>query len=466
MESFERTLQLNPQHVGALTNLGNALKDQGRIPEALEHYRAATALQPEHLPSLENVLSTLHYNPDCDLAELHREHTHWDQRFGIPFRAMWKPFDYVLDPERPLRIGLYSNNLGNHPVGHFVRAAFEELDRDQFEIVVYSSRLTLDAERDRFRSMAREWHEVAMLNDDQLAQRIREDRIDILIDLAGRLAGGRPLLLARKPAPILINWIGYTGSLGLSAVDYIIADQHHIPPEAEPFYSEKVLRLRDGHMCFAPPDEAPEVVPPPVLQRGYITLGSFNNPGKVNAQVVEVWAQMLREIPNSKLLLKYRNFDDVATKAHFESQFQRHGIEPSRLMFEGVSPYREMLARYGDVDIALDPFPFTGGMTTCLALWMGCPVVTWPRDTFASRQSLSYLSVIGLPQLIAQSRDEYVQKVVDLSRDVSELESLRREIRPQMASSPFCDRGRFTRDLETKWRAIWRDWVSTEKSEA
>lgn len=461
MTAFERTLSLNPQHLGALINLGNALKDQGRIAEALDYYRRAVAVDPKFFPAHENVLSTLHYDPSSGLPEIYRAHAEWDERFTQPLKAHWLPFENDRSPERRIRIGLYSNNLGNHPVGYFVRAAFEAIDREQFELVVYSSRVTDDAQRDRFRDSASEWHEVARLSDEQLAEKIYDDRIDILIDLAGRLAGGRPVMLALKPAPILINWIGYTGTLGLCAVDYILADRHHIPPEAEPFYAEKVLRLPDGHMCFEPPADAPEVSPLPALDRGFVTFGSFNNPGKVNAEVVAVWAEILQRVPNSRLVLKYRNFDDAATRAHFEKQFASFGVTADRLTFEGVTPFNEMLRRYHDIDIALDPFPFTGGMTTCLALWMGCPVVTWPRDTFASRQSLSYLTTIGLPEFVAIGRNDYIERAVKLANDLPALASLRGRIRPLMAASPFCDRIRFVRNLESVLRGVWRQWCES-----
>ncbi len=458
MTAFERTLALNPQHLGALLNLGNALKDQGRIAEARDCYRRAVEVNPHFIPAHENVLSTLHYAPDCGLPEIYREHSEWDARFARPLREHWQPFENDRTADRPLRIGLYSNNLGNHPVGYFVRAAFEALDQQQFSLVVYSSRVSDDVQRDRFRAAATEWHDVFALSDEQLAQQIRADRIDILIDLAGRLSGGRPLMLALKPAPLLVNWIGYTGTLGLCAVDYILADRHHIPVEAEPFYAERVLRLPDGHMCFEPPADAPDVSPLPALKDGTVTFGSFNNPGKVNGEVVAVWAEIMQRVPGSRLVLKYRNFNDASTRSHFEKLFAQHGVDAARLTFEGVSPFNDMLRRYHDIDIALDPFPFTGGMTTCLALWMGCPVITWPRDTFASRQSLSYLSTIGLPELVATSREDYIERAVKLATNLPQLAELRSRIRPQMAASPFCDKVRFVRNLECVLRDIWRQW--------
>jgi predicted O-linked N-acetylglucosamine transferase (SPINDLY family) len=464
MAAFERVLALNPQYPEALINLGNAYSDQGRISEALDCYRRANEVDSTCLPAVENILSTLHYSPECGLAEIYRAHVAWDEKFARQFREQWQPFDNDRSPERPLRIGLYSNNLGNHPVGYFVRAAFEALDRSQFSLVVYSGRVTDDAECDHFKETASEWCEVAALSDAELATKIRQDHIDILIDLAGRSAGGRPFLLARKPAPLLINWIGYTGTLGLSSVDYILTDRHHIPEGAEEYYVEEVLRLDDGHICFEGPATAPDVSPLPAASRGYVTFGSFNNPGKVNSEVVDVWAEILRHVPESRLVLKYRNFADSSTRGHFEELFAQRGIEAGRLTFEGVTPYSEMLRRYHDIDIALDPFPFTGGMTTCLALWMGCPVITWPRDTFASRQSLSYLLTIGLPELVAAGRTEYVGKAVGLASDLGALANLRRRIRPTMSASPFCDRVRFVRNLERVLRGVWRKWCKDSEA--
>ncbi len=456
--AFERTLELQPDHCSALTNLGNAFKDQGRIEEAFQSYRRANVIQHDHMNSIENVLSTMHYSTECSLREIYEEHVKWDRTFAAPLRDTWRPFENDRSADRRVRVGLYSNNLGNHPVGHFVRAAFEALNREQFNVVVYSSRVTLDAERERFKSLADEWYDIVMLSPQQLSEQIRSDRIDVLIDLSGRLMGGQPLMLASKPAPILINWIGYTGTLGLSAVDYIIADRHHIPPEAEQFYVEQVLRMPDGHMCFAPPEDSPEVAPLPATSCGNVTFGSFNNPAKVNVEVVDVWAEILRQVEGSRLVLKYRNFDDVSTHAHFTRLFADRGIESHRLSLEGVSPFRDMMCRYHDIDIALDPFPFTGGMTTCLALWMGCPVLTWPRDTFASRQTLSYLHTIGFPEWVAGSRAAYVSKAVALATDLKVLADYRTRLRRTMAASPFCDRIRFTRALEQTLRDVWQKW--------
>ncbi len=286
-------------------------------------------------------------------------------------------------------------------------------------------------------------------SDQRLAEQIRADRIDILFDLAGHTAHNRLLVFARKPAPIQITWIGYEGTTGLTAMDYLLADRHVVPEGTEHYYRERVLRMPEGYLCYEPPDAAASVGPLPSLTKGYATFGSFNNPAKITAEVATVWAKILRRAPTARLILKYRGLGDPSVKRRYLDLFAAHGVEPHRLELLSWSSYADYLATYQQVDVALDPFPFSGSATTCEALWMGVPVITCPGETFASRHSLSHLSNVGLTEMIAHDLDEYVEAAVSVAGNLPRLATLRAGLRERTAASPLCDGKRFASNLLT-----------------
>jgi predicted O-linked N-acetylglucosamine transferase (SPINDLY family) len=348
-------------------------------------------------------------------------------------------------------------------VGLLLLGARENLDRETMEAFCYSNRMAEDDITARFQRLAT-WRPASRLSDDELAEQIRADRIDILFDLAGHTGGNRLLVFARRPAPIQITWIGYVGTTGLEAMDFILADRYQIPEEADRYYVERVLRMPHGYVCFDPPDDAPSVEPLPAKAAGHATFACFNNPAKITPQVVACWSRILRRLPEARMILKYRGLDDERTQTHYRALFARHGIAGDRLEFVGWSPHAELLACYHRVDVALDPFPYNGGLTTCEALWMGVPVVTCPGETFASRHSLSHLSNVGLTETIARDLDEYVELAVGLAEDLPRLSGIRGGLRERMARSPLCDGPRFARDLMSLLRQVWREWVEAERS--
>ena len=262
---------------------------------------------------------------------------------------------------------------------------------------------------------------------------------------------------ANRP-PIQITWIGYEGTTGLEAINFILADCHEIPPQSEVYYCERVLRMPDGYVSYDPPGRAPPVSPLPALEKGYVTFAAFHNPPKIGPQVVEVWARILHRLPRARLVLKYRGMDDVSVAGRLANLFAGRDIEGARLEFMPSSDYAEYLAGYRGADIALDPFPFAGGITTCDALWMGVPVVACPGETFASRHGLSHLSNIGLRETVARDIDEYVDLAVSLAVDLPRLAALRTGLRERMAISPLCDGKRFAGSLVQILRGVWREW--------
>jgi predicted O-linked N-acetylglucosamine transferase (SPINDLY family) len=457
--AHRQALSLMPDYAEGHNNLGNALRAQGRLDEAVAAYQQTLRLKPDYAEAHSSLLFTLHYRPGVTPAELVAAHAEYERRHAAPLRAAWRPHANTPDPERRLRLGFLSPDLRRHPVGYFAVRCLENLDPARAEVVCYNNALKSDSLTDRFRAAAAVWRDVVGWGDERLAGQVRADGIDVLFDLAGHTARNRLLAFARKPAPVQVTWIGYEGSTGLAAMDYILADSAVIPASEEAHYCERVLRLPDSYVCYDPPAAAPPVAAPPAPGRGYVTFGCCNNPAKVTAPVIELWSRILLQVPGSRLVLKYRGMDDPACAGRFREGFAARGIDAGRLELLGPSSYEEYLAHYGGIDVALDPFPFCGGVTTCEALWMGVPVVTCPGPTFAGRHSLSYLSSVGLAELVAGDPEQYVQVAVRLARDWPRLAELRAQLRTQMAGSPLCDGRRFAANLLAVVRGAWRRWV-------
>ena len=404
------------------------------------------------------LLYTHQFHGSVTLKKLAEAHAGFERRHAAPLRAAWSPHQNLRDPQRRLRVGFLSRDLYRHPVGYFLIRLLENLDQGRCEPVCYHDGTVQDDLTARFQASAAAWSEVAGSTDEQVAKQIRADRIDILFDPAGHTEGNRLLVFARKPAPIQVTWAGYVGTTGLTAMDYILADRYEIPPQSEAYYRERVLRMPDGYVCYDPPGYAPPVPPLPALQSGYVTLAGFHYPAKITPRVLEVWAQVLKRLPQSRLVLKYRGLDDASVAGRVADLFVAQGVDPARLAFLGHSSHSETLAEYQRVDLALDTFPYSGGLTTCEALWMGVPVVTCPSETFASRHSLSHLSDMGLTETIAGDLEEYVEVAVALAGDLPRLVTVRAGLRAQMASSPLCDGKRFAENFAEVLRGAWRHW--------
>jgi predicted O-linked N-acetylglucosamine transferase (SPINDLY family) len=300
-----------------------------------------------------------------------------------------------------------------------------------------------------------EWRPVVGFSHEELAEQIRRDEVDILVDLIGHV-GKRLMVFARRPAPLQVTWLGYVGTTGLTAMDFLLADRYHVPSGEEGNYVEQILRMPNGYACYGPPTEAPAVGPLPALAVGHVTLGCFNNPAKFSPSTLDVWAEILRGVPGSRLLLRYGGLDQPHLQARLRGQFAERGVMPERILLEGWSPHRELLNGYNRVDLALDTQPYSGGLTTCEALWMGVPVVTFPGETFAGRHSVSYLTNAGYPQFIATDAAEFVRLAVGWANRLDELASLRAEMRPRVSRSPLCDGPAFARDFLSVLSAAWK----------
>jgi predicted O-linked N-acetylglucosamine transferase (SPINDLY family) len=462
---YERDLHLRPHRHQAHFSLGNVSLDQGLLDEAVACYERAMQLKPDSAEIHSSLLATLQYRAGVTARELIDAHAQYQRVHAAPLRTTWKPHENSRDPQRVLRLGFVSPDFGQHPVGYFLIRPLEHLDRRQCEVFCYSNRLSSDAMTARFKAAATQWRDVAGSSDEQLAGQVRADGIDLLFDLAGHTAKNRLLVFARKPAPVQVTWLGYAGTTGLEAIDYLVADRWEVPEASEPNYCEKVLRLPDGYVCYEPPPYAPETSPLPAIGQGYVTFGSFNNPSKITPPLIGLWTQILRRVPKARLILNYSGLDDLAVTRRYRTTFAAGGIEADRVELSGWVPHQELLGEYRWVDIALDSFPYSGGLTTCEALWMGVPVVTCPGETFASRHSLSHLSTVGLTETVAKTPQQYVDLAVALANDLPRLALMRTRLRPQMAASPLCDGRRFAENLLSLLRGVWRSWCDGQHQE-
>jgi predicted O-linked N-acetylglucosamine transferase (SPINDLY family) len=453
-----RALEYQPESAATYAGLGYALGAYGEVDEAIACYRRALQLEPDLVAAHSRLLMTMQYQTGVTLRALAEEHTEFERRHTAHLRRTWQPHANPLDPQRRLRLGFVSPNSCTHPVGFFLIRVLEDIDPQQAETVCYCDTPAADAMTERLRTAATIWQEVRGASHEQLVRQIREDRIDILFDLAGHTGGNRLLVFAQKPAPVQITWLGYVGTTGLTAMDFLLADRYEVPEAAEPFYQERVLRMPAGYVCYAPPDYAPPVARLPALQQGRVTFGSFSNPTKITLQVIEVWSRILRRVARARLVLKFRGVDDPPLTRRLGEMFASQGVDTARLEFLGSADHRELFEQYHRVDVALDPLPYNGGLTTCEALWMGVPVVTCPGETFASRHSLAHLSNVGLTETIARTLEEYVELAVSLASDLPRLATLRSSLRERMAASPLCDGRRFADDLMRVLREVWQEW--------
>jgi predicted O-linked N-acetylglucosamine transferase (SPINDLY family) len=349
-------------------------------------------------------------------------------------------------------------------VGWLTVAGFETLDPEQFSLVCLTQNAApKDPIARRFRAAARDWVEVDSLTDVDLTALARAKGIDILIDLGGYGDAARMPACANRLAPVQIKWVGMqTHSTGLAEMDWFVTDRWETPEGFEPLYTEKLLRLPDGYVCYSPPTHAPDVVELPALKNGFVTFGCFNNLAKITPRVIETWATILRLVPDSKLILKTHQLSDQGTADGYLADFSALGIRSDRLELRGSSGHRAFLGEYGDVDIVLDPFPYSGGLTTCEALWMGVPTITLPGEIFASRHSASHMSNAGLESWVASTVETYVKMAADRARDLGDLAILRAEMRERVRSSPLCDAPRFGRSLGAALRQAWQAWCSNK----
>jgi len=459
VDAYHQALRLNPSHVGANANVGIVLMSQGRLDEAIDAYTKAIALKPDDDATYSNLLFCRNYDGSLTPPQLLAAHREWDARYGNhALRA--GGFTNDRNTERRLKIAYVSPDFRTHSVAYFLAPLFEAHDHTAVEVFCYSDVTRPDSLTDHFRGLANHWLAADGMPHDALADRIRADNIDILVDLAGHTSHNRLAVFARKPAPVQVTYLGYSNTTGLRAIDYRLVDDVTDPPGASDAYAaETLLRLPGGFLCYGGQQDAPQPVAPPCLKTSAITFGSFNNPAKVSAATFDVWAQLLTRLPNARLLLKGKPFADETTCAMFLARLAERAIGQERVQLVGWVPsVSAHLALYEHIDIALDPFPYNGTTTTCEALWMGVPVVTLKGDRHSARVGASLLTQAGMTDWIAESVDDYIEIALRLAADPAKLHELRRGLRQRLATSALCNGKTFARKLENAYRSIWRAW--------
>jgi len=458
----QRAVALDFECAEAHCNLGNALRDQGKLEEAVAACRAALALKPGFAEAHSNLISAMNYDAGVTPEEIFAESRDWDARHAMPRAEPLRPLRNTLDPERRLRVGYVSPDFRTHSVSYFVEPLLAGHDRDAVEVFCYAEVARPDRVTVRLQTLADGWRSTVGRTDAEVAERICEDRIDILVDLAGHTANHRLPVFSRRPAPVQVSWCGYPNTTGMTAIDYRLTDARADPQGvADSLHSETLLRLPDCFLCYAPPSDAPEVAPPPSAGRGHITFGSFNNLTKLRPETIAVWAQILERLPGAKLTIKSKPLADEKIRRRYLELFAAEGIGPERVeMLSWIPSQSGHLGAYSRIDIALDTFPYNGTTTTCEALWMGVPVIALRGDRHAARVGHSLLAAVGMPEFAVPSTQAYVEAAVDLAKDRSRLAALRGGLRARLRASPLGDAKAFAGHVETAYRDMWRNWCN------
>lgn len=447
-------LEARPDDAKALANLANVLHTQGRLSEAEALYRRAIDLAPDVLATRSNLLFALSHDPDIPpwdyLAEARRFGEAATRAAG-PARAAWLCDDAAL----PLRVGLVSGDLREHPVGRFLEAWLARLDTANVELYAYPTTPDEDGLTARLRQHLAAWRPIHDLSDVEAAARVRDDRVHVLLDLSGHTAGNRLGMFALRPAPVQAAWLGYFASTGLEQMDFLLADAATVPPDEENRYTERILRLPGTRLCFTPPRDAPDVSPLPALSAGHLTFGCFQNLTKIADATLDLWARALAAIPDARLRLRCRQLGDREMAAALSHRLAARGIDPGRVELLPGLDYDAYLADHAHIDIVLDTFPYPGGTTTCEALWMGVPTLSLTGTGLLARQGASLLAAAGLPQWTAATPEEFAAKAADLAADLPALAALRRFLRDHVSASPLFDAPRFARAFADAMRAMW-----------
>ncbi|MDI9407763.1 MAG: hypothetical protein QM523_00785 [Candidatus Pacebacteria bacterium] len=461
IKCFRRGRKLTQKDYILDNNLALALVTVGRIDEAVRVFKSAIkgATGTSSLPAIySNALFCFQYWPKITAQKLSKMHLEYETLIGAP-AILPQKYDNDRSRDRPLRIGYISDDLVNHPVGFFVSSVIIRHDRSAVESFCYSSKIYEDFITYKIKSNAHHWRRIVGLGPDEVKAIVQRDKIDILVDLSGHTAGNHLKMMSEKPVPVQATWAGYVGTTGMKAMDWLIADRFHVPPELEYLHREKIWRMPHGYICFDPSTAMLPVSPLPALSNGFVTFCSFNNPNKLNEGILNVWAEILLRVPNSRLRLRYGSLGEPYQFKRVAKVFIDRGIDPARLQIENGGDGTSMYRAYQQCDIALDTSPYSGGLTTCEALWLGLPVVTFPGERFASRHSFSHVSNAGLTETIANSWENYVDIAVNLAEDIPHLTEIRGSLRAMIASSPLCDADLFVRDLESGFRHMWHDWL-------
>lgn len=461
LAAYERANTLAPHLAEYALGRAMALYMTGRTPDARRQLDAAAQQWPNHLEILSARTFVLNYFADVTADQQAAA----ARAYGTALAARVQPQVHVPDPaqaDRPIRVGLVSADLREHSVSHFLRSVLPHIPRTSVTLVAYSVSRHADAVTDQLKGMVEEWVDAFPLDPAALARRMVADRIDVLLDLSGHTQGHRLPIFAAKPAPVSASWLGYSGTTGLTAIDYLVADAVVAPEGDEAHLSERPWRLPHGFVCFPPSADRPPSRP---KDRSGIVFGSFNSHNKLSDATAEAWAAILRAVPDGRLILKSRAMADAGEREATLARFGALGIAAERLTLLDRTPTVEAhLALYGEIDIALDSFPYNGTTTTMQALRMGVPVLTLRGDRYISRVGESILTHAGLTEWVAADVDAYIAQAVRWAHDPAGLEAARRDLPARLAAAPIVDAAQFGQSFEAMLRGMWRHWCLSGSS--
>ncbi|GJP63563.1 hypothetical protein CLOP_g20626, partial [Closterium sp. NIES-67] len=460
LNMIQAAILANPAYAEAYNNLGVLHRDAGNIPAAIEAYQQCLAIDPDSRNAGQNRLLAMNYIHEGLDDSLFVAHRDWGERFSRLF-PRFSSWPNSCRPERRLVVGYISPDYFTHSVSYFIEAPLTYHDPNVVKVVVYSAVVKADGKTSRFKEMVQSkggvWRDIFGVDERRVAAMVREDGVDILVELTGHTANNRLGVMACKAAPIQATWIGYPNTTGLRAIDYRVTDALADPPSNKQRHVEELVRLPGCFLCYTPSSEAGPVCPSPAVANGFVTFGSFNNLAKITPAVVRLWARILLAVPGSRLMLKCKPFTCASISQQLMAQLEAQGVSPLRVdLLPLVLLNHDHMQSYALMDISLDTFPYAGTTTTCESLFMGVPCVTMGGRVHANNVGVSLLTNMGLPNLVARNEDEYVAIATQLASDIPQLASLRASMRPRMLSSRLCDGPAFTRDLEATYRSLWR----------
>ena len=455
---YEKVIQINPNYVAAHYNQGNALKELGEFKKAISCYQKAINSKHNYALAYNNMLFTLLYMEKTD-SKYYLSKTK-------EFRSSLKPinddlllkYQFNIKPKK-LRIGFVSGDFREHPVGFFLLDTLNHLKNNDLELIAYSNSQIEDSLSIKLKSHFTIWHEIVSQSNMNVINKIRKDGIHVLVDLSGHSEKNRLPIFINKPAPVQVSWVGYPGSTGIPEIDYLIGDPFVTPENMNGHFTEKIFRLPNIWVCFTAPDFDVQISDLPVIKNGYVTFGSFNHLSKINDEVISLWSKILKSIPKSKIFLKTKQLNNSYLKEKIISKFKENGINLNSIILEGSSSRSKLLNSYNKVDIALDPFPYSGGVTSLEAIWMGVPVLTKKGFKFVSRTTESIIHNLGMPDWVANDENEYVKKAIKFSTNLELLTEINKSLRQVALESPLFNSTLFAKQLNNAFWEMWNNFI-------
>jgi protein O-GlcNAc transferase len=457
--SYRKAITLKPNYAEAYNNLGIMLQELGRLEEALSNYDKAIELKVDFSEAYSSKNLCLNYSSLWSPLSIYNEHLKFEKQFG-GFKVEL-PQDKLVKKNfgEQLRIGYVSADFRKHSVAYFFEPLLKNHHDNLVETFCYYNNGLVDTTTKRLMAASDHWRSIVDLPDLDVFNLIKNDKIDILVDLSGHTGKNRLLVFAQKPSPIQVTWLGYPNTTGLSAIDYRFTDIIADPiGDADKIHSETLWRLPNGFQCYQGNEKIPVGLELPQKIQGHITFGSFNNFSKITPQVIKTWSKILHAVPTSNLLLKC--FQLNYNKNYYLELFKKEGVSEDRIKLYGRLPNTdEHLNLYNEIDISLDPFPYNGATTTCEALWMGVPVITLLGDHHVGRVGASILTNVGLTDFIAQDTDSYIKLAVEMAANTKYLNEIRKNLRERMQGAPLCDARSFASNVETAYQDMWRKYL-------